>query len=189
MPLTYIFWINSESACFKECPTPLWCLFCVSPTLAPLWHCSVRRFWKSEHRGVAGASHHHGETQPRVFQFHCLPCSLGTAQADSLLRSGLQSQWSKGLKSLLYCSLFWWLECDVFYLGQQYIGLEEGSLISDLFATFWKLMSWVSGSSGLQKTLQLAHVLSITAQALPPSTVLSSPQVASPWAQVTFPYS
>ena len=122
-------------------------VFCVSHvhTLLTLFCPEV---WKACTQRRAGDSRHHGETQLSGFQFHCLPCSLSASQAETLLRNGLHSQGSKGLKCILFSSLFWWLECGVFHLGQQSIGLEEGIWNCNLFSAFWKLRSRFSSTSG-----------------------------------------
>lgn len=148
LSLLCICWINSKPACFSWSPRPLWCLFSVSPMFTPCWHCSVLRSGRSALREGQEKSHHHGETQLSGFQFHCLPCSPGASQAETLLRNGLHSQGSKGLKCILFSSLFWWLECGVFHLGQQSIGLEEGIWNCNLFSAFWKLRSRFSSTSG-----------------------------------------
>lgn len=65
-----------------------------------------------------------------------------------LLRNCLHSQKSKGLKCTWSCSLSWWSDCENFHLWQQSSRWEAGSLISSLFPSHGKLMSWRSSTNG-----------------------------------------
>lgn len=104
---------------------------------------------------------------------------------QTLLRNGLRSQKSEGLKLICARCLSWGLQCEIFHLWQQSRGLKEGSVISNLFSACRKLMSWVSSTSGPSKGTSNSTGSLQCSPGITSLSVLSPPQAAPPWAEVT----